>query len=293
MKIVQSFWAKPIFDKGQSNNQDRKLGGWFDIKFFYMGMTLSCLKLNSFYKEVELVTDEKGKEILIDGLKLPYTNVVNKLDSLNHYPPSVWAVGKIFAYSLQTKPFLHVDSDIMIWQPFPSYYDSLPLICQNLEVNFPYYDKMLNIVLNKFNYVPDCIKNFLKVDYNIIAANAGILGGCDTSFFQKYTTEAFDFIDKNLSCINELPFGGFNVIFEQLLFYCLAFENGQIIETLKKNQNQFFTGIANINQVPFNQTFVHPLANYKKMELLNKNVAIKLKQEFPDYYYKVEEYCNN
>ena len=118
MKIVQSFWSKPHSDALINVWESRSHGGWLDDKYHYMSWALSSYQLRKYYDEVELVTDAAGKELLIDILNLPYTNVVVKLDEINDYDRDLWALGKVYTYSLQQSPFLHVDGDIFIWKPF-------------------------------------------------------------------------------------------------------------------------------------------------------------------------------
>jgi len=63
MKIVQTFWT------GHSETYDNPFdlkGGWLSGEYHWMSWALSCLQLKKFYKEIELVTDKKGKQILID-----------------------------------------------------------------------------------------------------------------------------------------------------------------------------------------------------------------------------------
>src|SRR5215213_9355428 len=105
MKIVQSFWTKPFLQAGEFLIDSRMNGGWLDRKYNYFSWALSCLQLRKYYSEVELVTDNLGKFILIDCMQLPYTKVVVRLNEIDHYDSSLWALGKIFAYSLQTTPF--------------------------------------------------------------------------------------------------------------------------------------------------------------------------------------------
>src|ERR1035437_7473627 len=138
MKIVQSFWSKPFLSKN-TNIFDRAKGGGISEKMFYMSTALSCLMLRKFYDDVTLITDEFGKHMLIDVLGLPYTNVIVELDKINHYDENFWALGKIYAYSIQDKPFLHVDSDVFIWKLFDESLLKKDVIFQNYEENVYYY----------------------------------------------------------------------------------------------------------------------------------------------------------
>src|SRR5258708_18545788 len=112
MKIVQSYWSKPVLERGQRRGEDRKRGGWIDIKFHYMSWALSCLSFQKFYPEIQLVTDTFGKSILIDRIGLPYTLFRTDLDHLMDNNTDLWAIAKLHTYLLQTEPFLHVDNDV-------------------------------------------------------------------------------------------------------------------------------------------------------------------------------------
>ena len=103
MKIIQSYWSKPY---RRVNNGF--YGGWYSKIFHYMSCAISCLKLSEFYP-VELVTDKKGKRLLIDKLGLPYTSASDDLEYID-YPEDLWAAGKIVAYSKQNEPFIIVIS---------------------------------------------------------------------------------------------------------------------------------------------------------------------------------------
>ncbi|MCD8029667.1 MAG: hypothetical protein LUF85_02210 [Bacteroides sp.] len=206
MKIIQSLWSKPATETG----------GWSHQAFYLMSWALSCLKLKEFYDSVELYTDKKGKELLIDTLQLPYDKVHVVLDDLNEYNPTLWALGKVYTYSLQKEPFLHVDGDVYIWDKFPDSFAQAPLIAQNKEENYEHnilYAKQL--VANGFEFEPYLNPRY---DPDIIEANAGILGGNDIDFFQLYTNKVFEFIATNKERIEsrgQHADGYINTIFEQ------------------------------------------------------------------------------
>ncbi len=67
MKIVQSFWSKPLYEPKRSpvavpaeDGADPPAEPWKDRKFFCMAWTYSCLQLLKFHGQVELVTDPYG-----------------------------------------------------------------------------------------------------------------------------------------------------------------------------------------------------------------------------------------
>jgi len=127
MRIVQSAWACNQSNLLTSNS------GWLSPEYNLMSWTLSCLQLKQFYPEVVLYCDHAYAEMLIDNLQLPYTDVICNLDGLNKYHPQLWALPKIYTYSQQENPFLHVDGDVFIWREFSDYLLKGDLIAQNIE----------------------------------------------------------------------------------------------------------------------------------------------------------------
>ncbi len=84
-----------------------------------MGWALSCLQLRLLYQEVDLYCNSKAASLLKDQLGLPYTNVYETHNDLNLVNEKLWALHKIFTYSLQDDPFLHVDGDVFLFKELP------------------------------------------------------------------------------------------------------------------------------------------------------------------------------
>ena len=162
-RIVQSFWTKPIFENSNYKLRlDRLKGGWIDNKSHWMSWALSCLQIRKYYDEVLLITDDFGKELLINLLNLPYTSVNTGLNELRSFHPDLWALGKIYSYDCQNKPFIHVDGDVFIFGRFNSKIENSQLVCQNFDINQEDYIRILKEMdNNKFNY-PEVIKIYRK-----------------------------------------------------------------------------------------------------------------------------------
>ena len=285
MKIVQSYWSHPSRFKSE-NSHGRSNGGFINERFHYMGWALSCLTLKRFYKEVELVTDREGISLFIEKLDLPYTNVTSCLDEKNKYHPDLWAIGKIKAYQIQDEPFLHVDGDIFIWKKFGNVqFHKKPLIVQNIDLDYPWYSKMMIDIEESFNYIPIEIIEAYKIMKDFTAVNAGIIGGTDIAFFKKYTESAFEFVDKNISELGKIDIGLFNTIFEQYLFYCMAKAQNKIIQPLfNLKPHSEFTGLMNFDLVPKLSSYIHLMGFAKKNIYACEQIEMRLKYEFPKYY---------
>lgn len=285
MKIIQSYWSLP----NQTHDLDtngRSKGGFIDIRFNYMSWALSCLSLKKFYKNVELITDKQGENLLIDILKLPYSNVTVALDSLNNYHPKLWAIGKIKAYQLQTEPFLHVDGDVFIWKPFgDKEFSNNKLIVQNIERSYEYYSEILDSLTTNFNYIPQIVKTNYAELKDFTSVNAGIIGGNDMDFFQTYTHEAFNFVDKNIDKLDSINTGLFNCVYEQYLFYCLAKEkNITITPFLQLKPKKEFSELMCFNLVPYEKSYVHLIGFAKSSFYACEQVEMRLKYEYPQYH---------
>ncbi|WP_202704083.1 DUF6734 family protein [Flavobacterium sp. UGB4466] len=283
MRIIQSAWAcnKPELLKTNS--------GWLSPEYNLMSWTLSCLQLKQYYPEVVLYCDSVYAKMLIDTLELPYTNVVCNLDVLNKYHPQLWALPKIHSYSQQEKSFLHVDGDVFIWNDFEDRLLSGGLIAQNKEAATDYYEKIMISLELALNFFPSEIQVERKLKKPILAYNAGIFGGNDVSFFKEYASKAFEFVNKNILNLSKINVSSFNIFFEQYLFYCMTQKykkkvNVLFSETIGDNQ---YKGFGDFARVPYEKQYLHVLGAYKRNEFVCKQMSNRLRQDYPEYYYRI------
>lgn len=67
-----------------------------------------------------LVTDTAGKALLVDRMGLEFAEVSTELDRLRDVDPGWWPLGKLIAYNLQDRPFVHLDNDVFLWRALPA-----------------------------------------------------------------------------------------------------------------------------------------------------------------------------
>ena len=295
MKIVQTYWTKPMFQKS-GDLYNRLQGGWPSLKYALCAMVYSCLSIKKYYPNIELVTDTYGYKLLIEEFGLPYTKVDLSLNNFDA-DPNLWALAKVYSYSLQDEPFIHVDNDIFIWSKFPERIEKASLCCQNLENLSLDYQEGLNIIENhipqKFNMFNEFINNNNLM--NLYAINAGILGGNDIDFIKTYSQNVLDFYNcqtDKFSSIGE-KIGLLNIILEQLSFGLLAQKKGIKIEYLKHiiDFDELINDIIDIYSAPIRTKYVHCLGNIKKDILVAQQIEFHLKSQYPNYYHKVIDYC--
>lgn len=283
MKIIQSFWT----GKKELSNTF----GWVSAKHHYLGWILSVNQLRRYYDEVELFTDKKGFDMLINTLKLPYTKVHVVMDTLNNYNPNLWALSKIKAYSLMEDPFLHVDGDVFIWEPFPKDLLASHLITQNLECTSAYYRDMWASIRPKLSHCSSYMENFDQGKANH-AFNMGIFGGHDLSFIKKYTEESFAFVDQNISKLGDINLGNFNIFFEQVLFHemTIAFnKNVNVLITESIGDNEY-KGFGSFDDVPTSRTYLHLLGFFKRQTEVCRKLETYVLKYYPKYYKRLESY---
>jgi hypothetical protein len=85
------------------------------------------------YEDTQLITDDEGERTLIDGIGLQFRRVYKTLNHLREYDSSWWALGKIIAYRSQDVPFVHIDSDVILWSRLPEELENADVFAQNPE----------------------------------------------------------------------------------------------------------------------------------------------------------------
>ena len=284
MRIVQTFWT--------AGHNPLEYGfGWPHAEYNLMSWTLSCLSLREHYDEVVLYTDTAGKRILIDELHLPYTDVQVVFDDFPCLPQH-WALAKIKTYSLQTKPFLHVDGDIYVPHPLPEEVLTKQLIAQNREIATDYYRRMnLRILSYPEILVPDFVQETLSDD-SVPSYNMGMFGGCDLGFIHRYCDHAFHFLEENrmndpsercsrVTC---------NIFFEQIFFAALADIEGREVASVhgRAMSDNGYTALEFCDLSHFREhPFFHILGGHKRNPATCKALERAMLQMHGDTYWKL------
>jgi hypothetical protein len=290
MKIVQSLWSKPGKKKDFKDFSVTNTCGWPSKKHNYLSWTLSCLQFKKYYDEVELVTDEAGYDLLIDKLHLPYSTVKVVLDVLNDYHEGLFALGKIHAYSLQDKPFIHADGDVYIWKRFDKYLEDASLVCQNIERGVDYnrwYMKAFWELVQEFETYPFVLDQCIAKNDCITAANTGIVGGSNLRFFKDFAREARDFVDRNTKHVDKININMFNAIFEQFLFYALAESCGEKLTYYNPGFVRFWNDIADFTCIPSKSKYIHAMGIFKRTRSTVDALEDYVRDHYPDFYFNL------
>lgn len=257
-----------------------------------MSWALSCLSLRRYYDHVVLYTDSIGKHVLIDLLHLPYTEVNVVFDDFECLPQH-WALAKIYTYSIQKEPFIHVDGDVYLSHPLSKDVLSAPLVAQNKEVGTGYYRRMVDNGILRISsiQIPEFIQEEIMSN-SIPSYNMGFFGGSDLTFIQYYCNSVFDFFAVNKMNDPKSPNSktSCNVFFEQAFLAVLAEKTCRNVVSVYDRavlDNGYSTSCFCDLDNYFSHPFFHLLGGHKR----NKSVVVSLVRAllrlYPDDYLQV------
>ncbi|HBY59753.1 MAG TPA: hypothetical protein DEH78_08005 [Solibacterales bacterium] len=230
MRAVWSFWTPPF----RAQHRDR----WVSSRQHLLSWILSVETARRHYPDTALVTDREGADLLVGDLGLPFAEVSTALDGLRGEDLDWWVHGKLQAYALQSRPFVHLDYDVYLWERLPPRLEWAPVFAQNPEgVDIGCYepdDCEAAIVRMGEGSIPPEWKWYRETPGQV-AACCGIVGGCDTQLLRHYANTALGIIRSkaNGEAFAALPNKGIhNMLFEQYLLCAVAAYHGSEVEFL-------------------------------------------------------------
>lgn len=185
---IMSHWSLP-------GSSGRGIG-WYSKKHMLMAWALSSSLLKEHCDSTLLVTDANGYQTLINELGLQFDKVEVCLDEkLKNVDPGLWAMGKLVAYGMADRPFVHVDSDVFLLHDIPDRLKIAPVFGQNAEKIYRkdmfttcYRSDLLQEFIPKR---PAFIDDVLKRDIQL-AICTGLVGGNDIDLFRQYSEDALN-----------------------------------------------------------------------------------------------------
>lgn len=282
MNVIHTYWSKPsIQSKGDHSSS------WLSEKHHAMSWAFSMLRIKKLGHTIILYTDSAGYDWLINKLGLPYDEVKTELDCLD-IPENLWSLAKIWVYSQQKEPFIHIDGDVYIWDDaFFQNIDDLSIVCQHIERGYPYYEEQYHSLLQaKFLLPPEYFPSDPDLFENR-ALNCGVIGGNAFQLFENLWETSSTLYYKNKEKCRVLT-EKYNTLFEQYLIHAIA-------DTLHLKIKPVFTQkmifnddfYVEFHSVPFEKKYVHLLTASKRTVRLLKELENRLQYEFPVYFQKI------
>jgi len=287
MRAVWSFWSKP-YRTGSGRT-------WREPLHHYLAWGLTLRLACRHYPETVLVTDTAGKELLIDRLELPFKEVSTELDRLRDVDPGWWTLGKLIAYGLQDRPFVHIDTDVFLWKALPAALAGASVFTQcperhgldehcEREVESAFARAGLSLPA-EWEWSSSRRLPYIRHE------NTGILGGTNTDFIRYYANLGVDLAvnPRNAPAWAAFPDKfGCNFLTEQfLLAACLDFH--------RCDPHSSFSGIAVRHlfssfeealdpQSAAHAGYTHLLAEAKSSAIVTRRIEQRMEQEDPAFY---------
>lgn len=292
MRTVWTFWSKPF--------RAHYKRFWRSHKHHLLAWILSVQTARKHYPNSSLFTDDEGARMLVDSLGLEFTHVSIGLKALNKYDPEWWVLGKLFTYRAQTRPFIHLDNDVFLWNRLPRALESAPVFAQNPEV-FKFEEGSLYRV-ERFHTALNSMGGWMPEEWRWYhsrrgntAISCGLLGGCQVEFLRYYADLAITAI---LHSHNQRAWTSLgtrdNILMEQ---YFLA----ACIEYHRNTLSSRYRGVAprylfQSSDHAFDQDhaaragYTHLIGDAKRHEQLADRLERRVQRDYPDHYERCIRY---
>jgi len=193
MRAVWSFWSKPFGSTSRS---------WKSGLYHLLSWVVSVETARRHYPKTALFTDDEGARMLIDRIGLGFEHVSTELDALASHDPAWWILGKLYTYRAMTEPFIHIDTDVYLWQPLPERLLIAPVFAQNPEPlaawNGWYKPEVFELVLRRIRggWLPPEWAWYRSSGVNQRGECCGIVGGNRLDFINYYARMAIRVIEE-------------------------------------------------------------------------------------------------
>jgi hypothetical protein len=258
--------------------------------FLYL-FALSFIKNKQWFKKSQLVTDDFGAKLLLDGLGLQFDNINLNINSIPETHKNLFSYGKMVAYELQDEPFMHVDYDLFWYKRPPDYILNSPCAVQQKEIGTLFSNKEEGLESGFYSNGIDYVKNLVDRnednywDPNInYSFNCGFMAVNDFEFFAKYMEYA-KYMANIFSKKDLVGRYSYDIIWEQLTLALVSKRENKNIDTLFQESNNFH----NVSYPSLNDyEFQHLLGDIKQ----NPKTILKLKEYVseinPEMYEKIQ-----
>jgi hypothetical protein len=293
VRAVWSFWSVPFlaFKRKVWQTPLHHLLAW--------GLSLRTASLH--YPDTVLITDRFGKKLLIDELGLQFMHVSTEVERLNKIDAGWWALGKLLAYNLQDKPFVHMDTDVFLWKPLPRHLTSAPVFAQCPE-DFHRVDEHCGPLSIERAFARYSLP--LPIEWTWSRSrggrtfrqeSCGIVGGTAIEFLRHYSRVALDLVLKpeNAPAWDLFPQKEWlNMIVEQfLLGACIDFHRSSATSPYDDVEIRYlFPSFADAFKpnLTARAGYTHLMGVAKTHPVVGKRIGERMRREDPAFFRRCE-----
>lgn len=264
---------------------DGRASGWPSMRHHLFSWALSFVTCRRYFAETALLTDTAGAALLVEALGLPFDEVSIALDELDEGDAPLWALGKLHAYRAQTRPYLHIDSDIYLWAPPPRAWLEGEVCAAYPEV-MPYGNGLYacssfrDAVRAGGGWLPEELDAYVPLGGMMRAENCGVVGGRSAGFLAGYADQAIRMLahpDNRPIWRRRGRLEGDMLIFEQhLLSACLDYHGVR--------PRYLFQSYGDALERADEAGFTHLIAGAKHDPVILDRLEARLAAEAPDLH---------
>jgi hypothetical protein len=297
MKAVWSFWTKPF--------EAHRCSAWLSAKHHLLSWALSVETARQHYPDTWLITDDAGARMLVDGIGLQFTRVSTDLNALAGHNPDWWTLGKVYAYHLQTEPFVHIDSDVFLWKRLPERLERADAFAQNpnpFSASTPYYQpEQLEQAITHMagGWLPGEWRWYRRAIKNQRAESCGLVGGARTDFIRRYAEASLRLINdpRNHTALQSLPNKLMHALLieEYMLAACVEYYNASRGLPLGSVRIEY---LFNSMSAPGNPDslaragYTH-LMSAKRNPLFAERLENRVRRDYPEHYQRCVKYVDS
>ena len=271
MKIISSFDSFPIENNRWGN------GNRFNDTVFLTAFSLLCAR--QFY-DVTFYTDEKMAKVLAD-LPIDIKVFPKKFD----YSKDYWVEAKFYAFSKQTEPFIHIDTDVILYRDVFKDTEKYPVICERPEVEQfkKHYQKQVDFFTKEV--VDDSILWDKRLNYSL---NCGTIGFNDLNIVQKFI-ENYDNLKENFNAVKDK----FSNLAADYYEPCIVLEQYNLTSILSKMKIKplYLLGTGDLETQSRHAEkigYTHLYGGIKYQENVIKQIHNRFREFFPFYYHNIK-----
>ena len=289
MRAIWSFWSKPFFA--------HRRHAWASEAHHLFAWVLSLETAKQHYAETCLYTDNAGADLLVDRLGLQFTCVSTALNALAGYHPGWWSLGKLYAYRLQTEPFVHIDNDAFLWKRLPERVERASIFAQNPEPftrGASYYqpERVEEALLRRSDgWLPQEWMWYARSGQGQRGECCGILGGTRPDFIRHFADQAIQVVDRRSNqrgwSVLQDPFPHMIAVEQYYLAACIEYHSRNAASPYHGVKIEYLIASAADLFDPdrAGQTgFTHLIAGAKKHPELANRLERRVQRDYPEYY---------
>ncbi len=278
-KIVYSFWTKPIRHRWARYSEEHNLEDMLQSSINCM--CLSVLYAKKWGFEVEIITDLDSFHHFKD---LPVDHISTDLSFLSY--DRTWTKGKMLAIAKQTRPFVHMDWDVILRKKEVANMIrqcTTGVLVQSVDkVGFDRQSKgAREITFEELKYLkwmidfkPNTAEEIIKT-YDAVC-NTAIVGFNDMKVKDAYVSNYL----KCLEISEETDWMDISRVIDQYSLYCSVQSNNTTITEILPSTN-------NIQETANDIGYTHFSFLSKYTKVIQNKIVARINEEFPQYNHLV------